>query len=284
MTEKPAQTAFSPSSAARALQTAQFDIAGMHCAACANRNERALKGLPGVREATVNLALRRAHVAFDPALVSERALHEAVIANGFQVLTNTRAQENKERAREELRTTRRLAFAALALSAPVMLLAMLEIDLPWNWAGRNASLWLQAVLSAIVILGLGWRFHHGMARLALRGAANMDTLISLGTLSAFLYSLWGLYIGGLHLYFETGAVITALILLGRFFEATSRGQASAAIEKLLDLGAKTARIIREGAEQEVDDRRCEGRRRPSGAAGRQDSRRCQGRRWSIHGR
>ncbi len=62
---------------------AQFDIAGMHCAACANRNERALKGLPGVREATVNLALRRAHVAFDPALVSERALHEAVIANGF---------------------------------------------------------------------------------------------------------------------------------------------------------------------------------------------------------
>ncbi len=132
-----------------------------------------------------------------------------------------------------------------------MLLAMLEIDLPWNWAGRNASLWLQAVLTAIVILGLGWRFHHGMARLALRGTANMDTLISLGTLSAFLYSLWGLYIGGLHLYFETGAVITALILLGRFFEATSRGQASAAIEKLLDLGAKTARIIREGAEQEL---------------------------------
>ena len=70
----------------------------------------------------------------------------------------------------------------------------------------------------------------------------MDTLISLGTLSALLYSLWALSAGGQHLYFETGAVIAALILLGRYFEARSRGQASAAIEKLMDLGAKSARI------------------------------------------
>ena len=86
-----------------------------------------------------------------------------------------------------------------------------------------------------------------MVRLAVRGAANMDTLISLGTLSALLYSLWALFAGEPHLYFETGAIIAALILLGRYFEARSRGQASAAIEKLVDLGAKTARVIRDGS-------------------------------------
>jgi cation transport ATPase len=90
-----------------------------------------------------------------------------------------------------------------------------------------------------------------MARLAIRGAANMDTLISIGTLSALLYSLWALFAGDQHLFFETGAVIAALILLGRYFEARSRGQASAAIEKLADLGAKAARVIRESVEQEV---------------------------------
>jgi len=86
---------------------------------------------------------------------------------------------------------------------------------------------------------------------ARNGAANMDTLISLGTLAALLYSLWGMWIGDPHLYFETGAVIAALILLGRYFEARSRGQAGEAIEKLMELGAKTARVIRDGQEQNI---------------------------------
>jgi P-type Cu+ transporter len=249
MTANPSQSSFDVA-AHPATRIVRFDIAGMHCAACANRNERALKALAGVREAAVNFALRNARVEFDPSVVSERALHEAVIANGFQVLTNALAEENRERGRKELRQAQARAVAALLLSAPVMLLAMLEISLPWSWAGLNASVWLQATLSSIVILGLGWEFHRGMARLAIRGAANMDTLISLGTLAALAYSFWGMF-AGLHLYFETGAVITALILLGRYFEARSRGQASAAIEKLLDLGVKTARVLRAGGEQDI---------------------------------
>ena len=143
---------------------------------------------------------------------------------------------------------------------------MLEIELPWTLVGRNASVWLQAVLSAIVVLGLGWEFHRGMLQLAVRGAANMDTLISLGTLAALIYSLWALYAGDQHLYFETGAVIAALILLGRYFEARSRGQASAAIEKLMDLGAKTARLVRDGQRAGDPDRRGAGRRHPAGEA------------------
>ena len=232
-------------------KVSHFEIGGMHCATCANRNELALKRLPGVIEAAVNFAMRSARVEFDPSKVTERALHEAVVDNGFQVLASEFAKENKARAAQELSEARFRAFTALALAAPVMLLAMFEIMLPWDIAGRNASLWVQAILSSIVILVLGWEFHQGMARLAVRGTANMDTLISLGTLSALAFSFWALLAGDQHLYFETGAVIAALILLGRYFEARSRGQASAAIEKLMDLGAKTARVLRGGSEVEV---------------------------------
>ena len=233
------------------LKTVTFGIGGMHCAACANRNERALKKLQGVREAVVNFGMRNARVEFDEGAVSERALHDAVIGNGFQVLTNEFAQENKDLARRELKHTGWLAFLALLLATPVALLAMLEIELPWMLFGRNAGVVIVALLSTIVILGLGWEFHRGMLQQAVRGAANMDTLISLGTLAALFYSAWGLYADGHHLYFETGTVIAAFILLGRYFEARSRGQASAAIEKLVDLGAKTAHLVRDGGEEEI---------------------------------
>ena len=176
----------------------------MHCAACANRNELALKRLPGVVEAAVNFALRSARVEFDPAKVSEQALHEAVVDNGFQVLANELAKENKERAQQELRDARWRAFAALVLSrARHVLLAMLEIELPWEIAGRNAGVWLQAILSSDRHPRPRLGISSGMARLAVRGAANMDTLISLGTLSALAYSLWALFTGDQHLYFET---------------------------------------------------------------------------------
>ena len=240
-----------PSPSAGGTNVTHFAIGGMHCAACANRNELSLQRLPGVVEAAVNFALRSARVEFDPAKVSERVLHAAVVGNGFQVLSNELARDNKARADRELQVARLKAFAALLLAAPVMLLAMLDISFPWEIAGRNLALWAQAALSAMVVLVLGWEFHQGMARLALRGTANMDTLISLGTLSAFVFSVWGFWAGDQHLYFETGAVIAALILLGRYFEARSRGQASAAIEKLMELGAKTARVLRNGQEAEM---------------------------------
>jgi P-type Cu+ transporter len=238
-------------SAPQGTQVSHFEIGGMHCAACANRNELALKKLPGVVEAAINFAMRSARVEFNPSMVSERALHEAVVKNGFQVLSTELAQDNKARAIQELKDARFRAFAALALAAPVMLLAMLDVSLPLEFAGRNTSVWVQALFSSVVVLILGWEFHQGMARLAFRGTANMDTLISLGTLSALLFSFWGLWAGDQHLYFETGSVIAALILLGRYFEAHSRGQASAAIEKLMELGAKTARVLRNGVEEEV---------------------------------
>ena len=233
------------------FKVATFGIGGMHCAACASRNERALKKLSGVRAAAVNFGMRNARVEFDATATTERALHAAVIGNGFQVLTDEFAHENKEQAVRELQESRLRAFLALLLAVPIALLAMLEIELPWTLFGRDTSIVVQALLGTIVILGLGWTFHRGMMQQAVRGAANMDTLISLGTLAAYFYSAWALWAGDQHLYFETGAVITAFILLGRYFEARSRGQAGAAIEKLIDLGAKTAHLLQDGSERQV---------------------------------
>ena len=233
------------------MKTATFDIAGMHCASCSARNERALKKLQGVRDATVNFATHSARVVFDDAVTSELKLHEVVVENGYQVLTPEFADDHKLRVQRELHSARRRAFLALAGAAPVAALGMLDIELPWAFLGLNASIWIEAVLSAVVILILGSEFHVGMLRQARNMAANMDTLISIGTLAALFYSVWIMIAGGHHFYFETGAVIASLILLGRYFEARSRGQASEAIEKLIELGAKTARVIRDGNEQDV---------------------------------
>ena len=233
------------------MRTATFNIGGMHCASCSTRNERTLKKLSGVRDATVNLATHSARVVFDEQLVSESDLHKLVIDNGYQVLAAEFAEDHKERVRQELESARWRAFLALALALPVTALAMFSVELPWTILGHNASVWIEAVLSAVVVLGLGLEFHVGMLRQARNGAANMDTLISLGTLAALFYSLWAVGAGRDQVYFETGAVISALILLGRYFEARSRGQASDAVEKLIELGAKTAHLVRDSQERGV---------------------------------
>jgi Cu+-exporting ATPase len=233
------------------MKTATFNISGMNCASCAARNERTLRNLTGVLDATVNFATHSARVVFDDAVISVSTVYDAIIENGYEVLKPEFARDHKEQARRELLSARQRAFLALMLAIPTAGLAMLNIELPWVLLSHNASLWLQAILSAVVVLGLGWRFHTGMLRQARNGAANMDTLISLGTLAALLYSFWAMYRGERHLYFETGAVIAALILLGRYFEAKSRGQASEAIEKLVELGARTAHVIRDGKDLDV---------------------------------
>jgi Cu+-exporting ATPase len=233
------------------MTSTTFKIAGMQCASCAVRNERTLKGLKGVLDATVNLATHSARVEFDASLVSAQALYDAVVENGYQVLKSALPQDHRKRAQQELRSAKLRAAFAFLLGLPVAALAMLDVELPWTLLGRNASVWIQAVLSAVVVLALGWQFHAGMLRQARNGAANMDTLISLGTLAALFYSAWAMYGGIQQLYFETGAVIAALILLGRYFEARSRGQASEAIEKLVELGAKSAHVIRDGKDRDI---------------------------------
>ena len=233
------------------MATTTFAIGGMHCAACAVRNERTLGKIPGVFKANVNLGTRRARVEFDESAVTDAVLRDAVVQNGYEVLADDLAADPQQLTRLEVQIAKQRAFWAIALGAPVVFLAMADVSLPWAYLGRNVSVWIQAVLSSVVILGLGFEFHRGMIAQTRNLTANMDTLISLGTLAALVYSLWGMWVGSTHLYFETGAVIAALILLGRYFEARSRGQAGEAIEKLMALSAKTARIIQNGEERDV---------------------------------
>jgi Cu+-exporting ATPase len=233
------------------MATTTFAIGGMHCAACAVRNERTLGKIPGVLKANVNLGTRRARVEFDENAVTDAVLRDAVVQNGYEVLADDLAADPQQLARLEVQIAKQRAFWAIALGTPVVFLAMAGISLPWTYLGRNISVWIQAVLSSVVILGLGFEYHRGMIAQTRNLAANMDTLISLGTLAALSYSLWGMWVGNSHLYFETGVVIAALILLGRYFEARSRGQAGEAIEKLMALSAKTARIIQNGEERDI---------------------------------
>jgi P-type Cu+ transporter len=233
------------------MATTTFAIGGMHCAACTVRNERTLLKMPGVMKANVNLGTRRARVEFDENVTSEAALRSAVVDNGYEVLSDEAGADPRQLARKEVQAAKHRAFWAILLGAPVVLLAMAEVSLPWSYRGINASIWFQAVLSGVIILGLGIEFHRGLIAQTRNLAANMDTLISIGTLAALAYSLWGMWAGYPHLYFETGTVIAALILLGRYFEARSRGQASEAIGKLMELGAKTAHVIIGGIERDV---------------------------------
>jgi len=245
------------------MKTTNFNITGMHCASCVVKSEKALKKVPGVSEASVNLPLKQAAVTYDETQASEHDLHQAVKSIGYNVSTKEDHNNHLDHGasageggshlhQAEAGVAKKKAIGALALAFPVAIIGMFGLEFGQMFYGYPLSLWLAVLLGAIVILYLGRQFHLGMIKETRHLSPGMDTLISMGTLAALGYSLWAMASGENELYFEIGAIITALILLGKFFEARSTGQASAAIAKLLELGAKTAHLIENGQEREVD--------------------------------
>jgi Cu+-exporting ATPase len=216
----------------------QLALEGMTCASCATRIERKLNKLDGV-EATVNYATEQAAVSYDPALTEVEDLIRAVEEAGYRASRTARALGEEERARAlQLRLT-----VAAVLSAPLALLGMVP---PLQFSGWE---WLAFALATPVVLWAGFTFHRAAVLNARHGAATMDTLISIGTLAAWGWSAVVL-VGDVeaHTYFEVAGVITTLILLGRFLEARARRSSSAAIRALIELGAKEARVLRDGKE------------------------------------
>ena len=235
------------------MQKKIFTISGMHCASCAIVIEKTLKEAKGVEEASVNFATNQAAVTYDENQTSEHALHGAVAKAGYSVVTEQAVGEHAhhQKTEKELRAMKQKVTAAIVLAVLILILAVFNIKFGLEIFGYDLGVWLQAVIGTIAILFLGSDFHKGLLKQLRHFRANMDTLISLGTLTALVYSFFAMSRGE-DLYFETGAIITALVLLGEFFELRSRGRASAAIEKLIKLGAKKARLITPAGEKEID--------------------------------
>ena len=216
-------------------------LEGMTCAACANRIERKLNKLDGV-EASVNYATEHATVRFDPARVTVPDLVGAVEAAGYQAALASEGRATLDRTD----AVRRRLVVAAALSAPLVLLAMVS---PLQFDGWE---WIALVLATPVVFWAGFGFHRAALLNARHRAVTMDTLISIGTLAAWGWSVAALVVvDDADVYFEVAAVITTLILLGRYLEARARSRSSAAIRSLLELGAKEARVLRDGVEVSV---------------------------------
>jgi heavy metal translocating P-type ATPase len=233
-----------------------FDVEGMTCASCALRIERVLGKQEGVESAVVSLAGKEARVTAAPG-VDLNVLTDAAAKIGYTltpVIQGEARESLADRYDMETRYQARMALGAAIFSLPAVLLAMF-----WPMPASDAmdmgggSGWVEVAVWALttpVVFVFGWQFHRNAAIRLKAGAANMDTLVSMGTLAAYGWSVYAFFADE-HVFFETAAVIITFLLLGRFFEARSKGRASAAITRLLELGAREARVLRDGVEVTV---------------------------------
>src|SRR6516162_7601041 len=214
----------------------ELALEGMTCASCAARIEKRLNKLGGV-SASVNFASEQVAVAYDPGQVSVEDLIASVEAAGYHASLPQEAIG----AEDPAAPYRRRLIVAVALSVPLALMAMVPA---LQFAGWE---WVSLALATPVVFWSGWPFHRAAALNSRHLVATMDTLISIGTLAAWAWSTVVLVFGiSEHTYFETAGVITALVLLGRYFEARAKRRSGEAIRKLLELGAKEARVLRDG--------------------------------------
>ena len=228
----------------------EFAIAGMTCAACSARLEKVLNRQPGI-QANVNLAAERARVRLAGA-ADEAAVVAAVAKAGFAaslVDKDTREREKARRATDYRREINRFRIA-VALTLPLVG----QMLFMFGDAHHHPELprWLQLLLATPVQFWIGWRFYDGAYKALRGGGANMDVLVALGTSMAWGFSavvtLFGL---DQHVYFEGGAAVITLVLLGKLLEARAKARTSEAIESLIRLQPKTARIERDGQWVEI---------------------------------
>jgi P-type Cu+ transporter len=234
----------------------ELEIGGMTCAACANRIEKKLNRIDGVT-ATVNYATEKARATV-PAALTAADLIAVVEKTGY-----TAAPMSAPQPRDETDPLRTRLLISAALSVPVILLAMVPA---WQFTYWQ---WLSLTLAAPVVAYGGWPFHRAAFVNLRHGAAAMDTLVSIGTLAAFGWSLWALFLGGAgipgmthpfdltarggadDIYLEAAAGVTTFLLAGRYLEARAKRRAGDALRALLELGAKTVAVLRDGAERQI---------------------------------
>ncbi|TWE10113.1 heavy metal translocating P-type ATPase [Rudaeicoccus suwonensis] len=244
-------------------QQTELVIDGMTCSSCAHRIEKKLNALDGV-EATVNFAMETARVRHQPSISTDTLLDTVATAGYSASLPAANVEQDDDRPGEADLLRRRL-LVTWVLAAPVIVLSMVPA-----WQFRNWQ-WLSLVLTAPVVVWGGLPFHRAAWTNARHGASTMDTLVSIGTIAAFGWSLYALFIGhagtpGMRhtfsltvspheaansIYLEAAAGVTAFLLTGRYLEARSKRTAGSALRALLELGAKDAAVLRDGVEVRV---------------------------------
>lgn len=216
-----------------------------------------MRRLPGVAEAGVNFGTSRARVQFDPTTTGLEELAAAVAKAGYVLRVEDQGAqdsglEEQEAVRDRTESQLQRRWLVRTLVAWPLGLATMTLAFFVPGAMEDPALrWTQFLLATPAQFYAGWPFLAGAVRRARARSVNMDTLVSLGTLAAYFYSVWILFSGGAELYFETSALLIAFLTLGRFFEARVKRSASRAIRALLELGAKEARVLRDGEEVEV---------------------------------
>lgn len=266
-----------PLAAASAIKNAGYDvreettelaIQEMTCASCVGRVEKALAQVPGVLEASVNLATERARVRHLAGVVTAADLEDTVKQAGYtsrrlSAETADTGDQDTERRENEARALRRSLLVAAIFTLPVFILEMGSHLIPplHHWVmsvlGQQTNWYIQFVLTTIVLFGPGLRFFRKGVPALLRAAPDMSSLVSVGTAAAYGYSLVATFVpsvlpqGTANIYFEAAAVIVTLILLGRTLEARAKGKTSQAIKRLVGLQAKTARVERNGESVEI---------------------------------
>ncbi|WP_427127024.1 heavy metal translocating P-type ATPase [Priestia megaterium] len=241
-------------------EKAEFAITGMTCAACSTRIEKGLNKLEGVTKASVNLALETASVEYSPSQIAPQDIAQRVEKLGYGAKLKSEEREEEQSYREkELSKQKGKFWFSFILSVP-LLWAMVShftftsfIPLPHMLMNP----WVQLALATPVQFVVGKQFYVGAFKALRNKSANMDVLVALGTSAAYFYSLYsslkslGSSAHTDQLYYETSAILITLILLGKLFEANAKGRSSEAIKKMMGLQAKTAVVIRDGAEVEI---------------------------------
>ncbi|MDQ0196604.1 heavy metal translocating P-type ATPase [Paenibacillus wynnii] len=242
-------------------EAADFDITGMTCAACSARIEKVLGRMPGIAQVNVNLALETAHVEYTPGTIGTREIMEKVSSIGYKATLKEERKDSADHRELEILNKRRKWIISAILSFP-LLWAMVGHFSFTSWIPVPELLmnpWFQLILATPVQFIIGWQFYVGAYKALRNGSANMDVLVVLGTSAAYFYSLYltidSLNMNGMNhtveMYYETSAVLITLILVGKWFEALAKGRSSNAIKSLMGLQAKTALVIRDGAEMSI---------------------------------
>jgi Cu+-exporting ATPase len=270
----PLDVAPAPASATEA--TVALALVGMTCASCALVIEKALGKLAGVSAAAVNLAAESASVTFDPNMIGVDDLISAVKAAGYEAVVKTDAAEKsksgidiqREAQQRHITKEKRLFALSLTLSLPLVLMMFepfmqsiplavttwLAVTFGGAWDPMAVGKYIGFALATPVQFIAGAQFYRGFYHAIKRRTGNMDTLIAIGTSAAYFYSLAATFIPALastHVFYETAALLITFVILGKLLEARAKGKTSDSIKKLMGLAAKTARVVRGGAELDI---------------------------------